>query len=147
MGKIDLLPHMYSHSLFNISSHLALSSYHSYHSLVFYSTNVVIFFFFDVATGDEIEKFNDLIQALQGVGNWEGLCRNLNVDEGILELVKNSYNLPYERKAECLKAYFNTGKAKWSEVIDAIGTYPINNNRLAKKIAIDRGLLRSNDEL
>ena len=41
---------------------------------------------------------------------------------------------------ECLWAYFNMGKAKWSQVVEAIKEYPISNSRLARKIAEDHGL-------
>ena len=90
---------------------------------------------------NEIRKLNDLIQALQDVGDWKGLCRNLDVDEGTMDtLIKNPSSHPNELKAECLTAYFNTGKAKWSKVVDAVANYPISNKRLARKIAQDHSV-------
>ena len=91
----------------------------------------------------EIEKLNDLIQALQSIGDWRGLCRNLNVDEGTMDKLEHNHNHPDLQKTECLKAYFNTGNAKWTEVVDAVAMYPIKNMRVSKKIA--RGILH--DEL
>ena len=100
------------------------------------------------SVGDEIKNLNDLIQAVKDVGNWKGLCRNLDVDEGTMDKLIQNYNLPDEQKAECLTAYFNAGKAKWSKVVDAVAKYPVSNERLAKKIAEDHGLpFEDKDEL
>ena len=98
---------------------------------------------------DEIQKPNDLIQAVQDVGDWKGLCRNLDVDEGTMDtLIKNPSSPPNELKAECLTAYFKTGKAKWSKVMNAVANYPINNKRLARKIAKDHRVpFEDKDEL
>ena len=90
---------------------------------------------------DEIKKLNDLIQAVQEVGDWIGLCRNLGVSEGKLDtLIQNPNQPANQQKAECLRAYFNMGKAKWSKVVEAVKKYPISNSRLARKIAEDHGL-------
>ena len=92
-------------------------------------------------TGDEIEKLNDLIQAVKDVGNWKGLCRNLDVDEGIMDtLIQNPNSPPNALKEECLTAYFKSGDAKWSKVAEAVAKHPIRNRRLAKTIAKDHGV-------
>lgn len=86
-----------------------------------------------------------MIQALQNIGDWRGLCRNLNVDEGTMDNLEHNHNHPDVQKAECLKAYFNTGKARWAEVVKAVAMYPIKNMRVSKKIAREKGILH--DEL
>ena len=95
--------------------------------------------------GHEIEKLNDLIQSLQSIGDWRGLCRNLDVDESIMDHLEHSYYHPDVQKAECLKVYFNTGKARWTKVVEAVAMYPIKNLRVAKKILEEHGL--PHDEL
>ena len=97
---------------------------------------------FTVLTGNDIRKPNDLIQAVKDVGDWKGLCRNLDVDEGTMDiLIKNpNSGPPDELKAECLTVYFNSGKATWSKVVEAVANYPIKNIRLAKKIANDHNI-------
>ena len=94
-----------------------------------------------VLTGNDIRKVNDLIQAVKDVGDWKGLCRNLDVDEGTMDvLIKNPNSPPNELKAECLTVYFNSGKATWSKVVEAVANFPIKNKRLARKIANDHGI-------
>ena len=93
---------------------------------------------FMVLTGNDIKKLNDLIQAVQDVGDWKGLCRNLDIDEGTMDsLIKNPSSPPNELKAECLTVHFNSGKARWSKVVQAVASFPIKNRKLARKIAID----------
>ena len=96
---------------------------------------------FMVLTGNDIRKLNDLIQAVEDVGDWKGLCRNLDVDEGTMDtLIKNPSSPPNELKAECLTVYFNSGKARWSKVVQAVARFPIKNRKLARKIAKDHGI-------
>ena len=51
------------------------------------------------------------------------------------------------KKRDCLRAYFDGGEAKWSDVVKAIEMPPINNKRVAKKIKEEYVLERNKDEL
>ena len=100
--------------------------------------------------GDDIQKLKDLIQAVKEIGNWRGLCTNLGVTEGVMDTLKYSGDTVDAKKADCLQAYFNGGRAKWSDVVKAVTMHPINNIRVAEQIAEDHGLSYSNvmkDEL
>ena len=83
---------------------------------------------------------NDLIQAVKGIGDWQALCTNLGVDDGILEALVHSTTTVYTKKADCLRAYFNNGKANWGDVVKAVTIHPISNKRVAKQIAKTYGL-------
>ena len=53
------------------------------------------------------------------VGDWVGLCWNLEVDEGIMDHLKHAdYVTPESRKRDCLLAYWKSGSATW-EIADA----------------------------
>ena len=39
--------------------------------------------------------------------------------------LEHNNNHPDLQKAECLKAYFNTGKATWAEVAKAVAMYQL----------------------
>ena len=83
-----------------------------------------------------ISRFNKLYHAVANVGDWEGLCLNLDVDEAKMDHLKHSNFVgPESKKRDCLKAYWNTGEAIWETVIQAVAAYPITNVELAKKIA------------
>ena len=86
-------------------------------------------------TDDEINKLNDLIQAVKDIGDWRGLCTNLGVSDGEMDVLIHSTSTVRTKKADCLKAYWNEGEAKWSDVVRAVAMSPINNKRVAKKIA------------
>ena len=94
----------------------------------------------DGPPSDEIQSLYDLTKAVQTIGDWRGLCTNLKVDEGTMNTLIHSSDRPETKKDECLKAYFDTGDATWSEVVRAVGMHPIKNKRLAKKIAEDHGV-------
>ena len=105
---------------------------------------------FPFTLGDDIQKLNDLIQAVKEIGNWEGLCTNLGVNEGKIDAFIHSTATVDAKKAACLRAYFNSGKVKWSKVVEAVAMHPINNIRVAKQIAKAHGLNYDNivkDEL
>ena len=105
---------------------------------------------FPFTLGDDIQKLNDLIQAVKEIGNWKGLCTNLDVSQGKIDALIHSTATVDAKKAACLQAYFNGGKVKWSEVVKAVAMYPINNIRVAKQIAEAHGLNYNNivkDEL
>ena len=91
-------------------------------------------------TDEEINKPNDLIQAVKDIGDWRGLCTNLGVSEGEMDALVHSTGTVHAKKADCLKAYWNQGEAKWSDVVRAVAMHPINIRRIAKKIAEAHGL-------
>ena len=83
-----------------------------------------------------VETFNGLCQELAEIGDWQGLCLVLNVDEATVDGLRHSNQRSEEKKRECLHAYYNSGEATWEGVITAITKHPIKNCRLAKKIAL-----------
>ena len=89
---------------------------------------------------DKIENFQDLVQAVKGVGNWRGLCLNLDVDQGIIDTLIHSPDVADIKKLECLRAYFDQSKAKWSQIVRAVAMYPVNKKRIAKNIAKGHGI-------
>ena len=86
------------------------------------------------------ENLNDLIQAVKEIDNWKGLCTNLGVSQGKIDALIHSRDTVDAKKAACLRAYFNGGKVKWSEIVEAVAMHPINNIRVAKQIAEAHGL-------
>ena len=84
---------------------------------------------------------NDLIQAaVKDIGNWRGLCTNLGVSEGVIDTLIYSTATVDIKKADCLRAYFNGGKANWADVVKAVARHPISDERVAKHIAKISGL-------
>ena len=89
---------------------------------------------------DEVQNLNDLIQAVKDIGDWQALCTNLGVDDGVLETLVHSTTTVYTKKADCLRAYFNNGEANWGDVVKAVAMHPISNKRVAKQMAKTYGL-------
>ena len=69
------------------------------------------------------------------IGNWRGLCMNLNVDMGTIDSIRWSGDTEVTKKESCLKSFFNSGNATWEAVIKALIEHPIENKRVAKEIA------------
>lgn len=87
-------------------------------------------------TKTPVNSFKELFHAVANIGDWEGLCWNLDVDEATINRLKYSdYVRPESKKQDCLQAYWNSGEANWETVIHAVAGYPIKNVKLAKKIA------------
>ena len=85
--------------------------------------------FQQTASFTRIDKFNDLRQSVETIGDWQSLCRNLDVDlEDILHDRDHS-------KDKCLQSYFNSDEAYWEEVVMAVVRPPLKNKRVAKEIA------------
>ena len=83
-----------------------------------------------------INSFKELYHAVANVGDWKGLCLNLDVDEAVMDSLKHSdYVRPESKKHDCLQAYWKTGETNWETVIQAVADYPIMNVKLAKTIA------------
>ena len=83
----------------------------------------------------EIAEFHDLYQAVAEVGNWRGLCMNLNVDMGTIDSIRRSGETEDTKKELCLGSFFDAGNATWEAVIQALVEYPVKNTRVARKIA------------
>ena len=86
--------------------------------------------------GDEITKLRDLVHAVKDIGDWKGLCTNLDVELGTLDSIEHSPI--YDKKWECLTAYLKQGEARWSDVVRAVAM--LGNNLVAKKIAKKHGI-------
>ena len=92
-------------------------------------------------SGDTIERVGDLLLAVEEIrGQWRDLCTNLLRDNPgkMNELIHSSNDR--NNMMECLHAYYDGGASSWTEVVRAVGTYPVNNKRVAKKIAVDHNL-------
>ena len=83
----------------------------------------------------EIEHFNDLRWSLQVINLWQSLCRNLNMNEAVVDRIMNEGYTEQTKKDECLKSYFNSNEAYWEEVIVAVARPPFGDKRLAETIA------------
>ena len=86
--------------------------------------------------GDEITRLRDLVYAVKDIGDWKGLCTNLDVDLGTLDGIEHSPI--YDKKWECLTAYLKQGEARWSDVVRAVAM--LGNKLVAKKIAKKHGI-------
>ena len=89
----------------------------------------------DEQTGTEIEKSQDLFDAVSDIGKWWGVCSNLYVDEGVMDTLEHSTDSSEKKKRVCLKAFYDSGDATWEKVVKAVAKSPINNKKLADEIA------------
>ena len=89
---------------------------------------------------NEISEFNELYQELTEIGDWDGLCMNLQVDMAVQNSLRMSDGRIEDKKRECLRAYFYGGSATWEGVIAAILQHPINKRKIAKGIAERHGI-------
>ena len=90
----------------------------------------------------EIEDFNPLYQEVAKIGDWDGLCSNLGVNEAKMNELRYSSGSYVEKKRGCLQAYFDTGEAFWEDVVKAVIKHPIDNKRVAIKIVEQHELRR-----
>ena len=99
------------------------------------------------STSTEIERFLDLYQAVQEVGDWKSLCRNLKVNEATMNALEFDQKQSEWNKRDCLRAYFDTGEATWEDVVRAVGEHrcPTSNKRVAEEIA--KKYIHKKDEL
>ena len=84
--------------------------------------------FKEMNTLTEIEKYYDLHESVEEIGEWLSLCKNLKVDEGTMNRLDNDND-------ECLRYYVNSDEGSWEEVVISVARPPFKNKRLAKKIA------------
>ena len=88
----------------------------------------------------EILSLKGLLRATSEIGDWEGLCTNLDVSSGVMNGILHSQEQISTKKKRCLESYYNSGDANWEDVIAAIAGSPIYNERVAKKIAKKYGI-------
>ena len=86
-------------------------------------------------TGTEIEKIQDLYDAVSDIGKWWGVCSNLYVNEGVMDMLEHSTDSSEKKKRDCLQAFYYSGDATWEKVVNAVAKSPINNKKLADEIA------------
>ena len=81
-----------------------------------------------------INNYYELRKSLEQIGDWQALCLNLRVDEAVMNhlIAKNDWD---HSKDECLKAYFNSDRGSWEEVVIAVANPPLRNIKLAKMIS------------
>ena len=82
-----------------------------------------------------IKDSRQLFQAVDKIGDWQNLCKNLKVDVGIMDMLKFSRDHDSIKKDECLEAYVNNGDASWEEVVVAVARFPIRNKLVSYNIA------------
>ena len=87
-----------------------------------------------ISTKQELEK------AVAKIGDWEALCEHLGAPQTKLQELRFSTIDTRTKKSRCLEAYLDTGKACWEHVVKVVAEYPIENKRLAKKIADTLGI-------
>ena len=72
---------------------------------------------------------------MKEVGDWQGLCLNLNIESHVREQIKFSSQQDVTKKHDCLEAFIKSGRASWSKVVEAVQKFPISNGKLAAEIA------------
>ena len=72
---------------------------------------------------------------------------NLDVGQDVLDPLIHSTDVVDTKKTECLRAYFDGGEPKWSDVIKAIEMHPIKNKRVANRIRKEYGNESKREEL
>ena len=96
--------------------------------------NVFIYTMYNI--GDEITRLRDLVHAVRDIGDWKGLCMNLDVCLGTMKHIE--YSSTPEKKLECLTMYLKQGEAKWGNVVKAVAM--LGNKYVGKKIAQKHGI-------
>ena len=88
-----------------------------------------------ITTPTKIDDSYYLFHALEKIGNWWNLCKNLRVDQGIMERLKFSKDDEVIKMTNCLDAYVNSDEASWEDVAIAVVRPPIKNKKVARDIA------------
>lgn len=106
---------------------------------------VAIGVLYNQVTEPEIGSFKELEQALKNVGDWDGLCRNLQVSTAMMATLRHSELQTSTKKSRCLEAFYRHDvergvEVTWETVVKAVAEYPISNKRLAKEIAEQHNL-------
>lgn len=88
-----------------------------------------------------IQDKQKLAKAVEDIGDWETLCENLGVPKRVLSGLNNMIDTYYEKKKQlCLKAYLDTDRACWEQVVKVVADYPFYKIRLSKEIARKHGI-------
>ena len=87
-----------------------------------------------------INNMQELEMQVKEIGDWEALCRQLQLSKTILDSLQSASMNSEAKKTACLVAYLSTGKACWEDVVKVVAAYPFHNNRLARKIADTHGV-------
>ncbi len=87
-----------------------------------------------------INSFKELNKAVSDIGDWYGLCSNLDVERGLLSELQHSNEHFSSKKIQCLEAYYDQGEATWEGLISAVSDHPIRNKRVAKELADKHGI-------
>ena len=74
-----------------------------------------------------IENLSDLRWSVEKIGDWQSLCRNLNLNEGAMNRIMNERYKEQHKKDECLQSYINSDKAYWEEVVIAVARPPLGD--------------------
>lgn len=72
---------------------------------------------------------------MENIGNWEDLCKKLEVPDSVTNELRYSNEQNEIRKRRCLEIYFKSEKACWEHVIRIICDYPFYEKTLARKLA------------
>ena len=81
-----------------------------------------------------------LFHELKDIGNWDILCTNLGVKSAILEGIRYDTIDPVLKKKNCLKAYIDSGKARWDEVVRVVCNNPFYNVILGQELSTKYGV-------
>ena len=101
-----------------------------------YTNNSALLLFILASVGcTSISKKQELEKAVAEIGDWEALCEHLGTPQTKLKELRFSTMDIRTKKSRCLEAYLDTEKACWEHVVKVVAEYPIENKRLAKKIA------------
>ena len=110
------------------------------------SISLFLLFSYYLDLDDEIKNIKNLVEAVKDICDWRGLCLNLGVDQTTMDALIYSSDGVNMKKLRCLQAYFDQGKAKWSEVVKAVKSYPMNNKHVANNIAEAYGVSFEDDD-
>ena len=87
-----------------------------------------------------INNIQQLEMEVKEIGDWEALCRQLQISKTILDNLHSANMNSEAKKTACLVAYLSTDKACWEDVVKVVAAYPFHNKRLARKIADTHGV-------
>ncbi len=78
-----------------------------------------------------------LFAAFSEISDWESVCINLGVANSHMDTIHHHSGDEVTKKEACLRQYYEYGQADWSHVVIAVAEPPLNNKRVACKIAHD----------
>ena len=81
-----------------------------------------------------------LFHELKDIGNWDILCTTLGVNDAIMERIRYDTIDSVLKKTNCLKAYIDSGKARWDKVVRVVCSNPFYNMILGQELATKYGV-------